>query len=261
MRLRSLVAFSALFVSGSAFAASDVTVSVSQSSTPYVYQSGRYNVTVSNVGNQTANSVSVSITLPTTNTSPQVYVMGTVGSMASGCTRSGAVITCSLGSIRRARSATAWFDLTLPEAAEALDITAVASTTSSENSTSNNSATHTAALNNYAVALTTPDVALNQHCTGTGLTSYYECTLFPSSISDHTITLETDGSVTIHDVGPEYTGFWESLDATHLRVVYYELGVEVAEFEGYGTSTSCWEGLTTFNPDNGYVSPYRVCLQ
>ncbi len=36
-------------------------------------------------------------------------------------------------------------------------------------------------------------------------------------------------------------------------------GAPVANFEGWGVSTDCWEGLTDFG--SAYVSMYQVCVQ
>lgn len=259
MLLRSISAFLLLGVSAPAFAAADLRPTISPPSGTHVYETGRYNVTVSNIGNQSASSASVVIQLPTTNTSPQVYVMGTVGAKSASCTQSGTRLTCTLGTIRKNASSTVYFDIAMPESVNPLVLTATASTTSPENSTANNVASHTAALLNYDVSFSTPVALVHDHCTGTNLSSYYECTLFPSSISSHDATLETDGSISFPaEYGGTFTGNWWSLSADHLAFEYFDGGVLVAEFEGYGVSGSCWEGLTTF-PGSTYVSMYRVC--
>lgn len=260
MTLRLIASLGLLCAATPAFAASDLRTSISGPSGTSVYQNARYTVTVSNTGNQTANSSRVVIQLPATHTSPTVYTMGTLGSRSASCTLSGQTLTCTLGNLRRATSASVYFDIALPENADPLSFTATASTTSSENSTTNNSGSLTPALANFAVSVTTPASLLNEHCTGTNLTSFFECTLFPSSLSSHETTLEAGGVLTFVGAGPEYTGTWTQASADHLAFSYYEYGVLVADFEGYGVSATCWEGLTIF-PGSAYVSPYRVCIQ
>lgn len=260
MLLRLLSVPVLLAVATPALAASDLVTSITPPSGTYVYQTGRYYVTVTNNGNATANSSSVVIQLPVTHTSPQVYVMGTVGAKSASCTTSGTTLSCSLGAISKRRSTSVYFDIAMPESTSALTITATAATTSSENSTANNGASHTASLNNYAVSWSGPATITNDHCTGTTLTSYFECTLFPSSISSHDVIFNTNGTIDFSPVDSSgaYTGTWTQASADHLAFSYYEYGTLVAEFEGWGVSTSCWEGITTF-PGSSYVSPYHVC--
>lgn len=245
-------------LSSTAHAASDLVVSASSASGVYVYDSSRTTFTVSNTGNQNASNVTLTINLPMTGTTPS-YLMGTVGSMSTGCSRSGSVVTCSLGTLRRGRSLSVYVDMTLPYSVDAITFDATAATSSLENSTSNNSVSHDAVLLTYPVSFTGPRDVTNSHCTGTGLVSYYECTLFPSSLSTHDATLNADGSISL-PYGAEYGGSWSQPDATTLIMTYTEYGVIIAEFEGQGVGGDCWEGLTTF-PGSTYVSMYEVCLQ
>ena len=259
MALRTISALFLTMVSLPAFAAADLTTTHTMPSSTLVYASGSYSVTVSNIGNRDASNVTVSIQLPTTHTSPSVYVMGTVGSMSSGCSASGTKINCNLGTIRKAKSSTVTFDMALPWSAAALTFTSTAATTSSENSTANNSDSDAANITYYDLALSGDTDVVNTHCTGTGLTAWYECTLFPSSQSSHDTTLNADGSISI-PLAPDYTGEWLQATPDELWFVYYdETGAQVAEFLGNAVDgTSCFEGLTTF-PGSTYVSPYQVC--
>lgn len=248
-----------LAASSTALAAADIRPSVTAPSGVYVYEAGRYDVVVSNVGNKTAQNVTLTVQLPETNTSPSVYVMGTLGAKSASCTQSGTHLTCALGSINRASSKSVYFDLALPESADDLVIDASVTTTSAESNTSNNSDSLTAALYNYEVSVTAPVTVSNDHCTGTNLSSYYECSLFPSSISSHDVDFADDGTISFPLYGVEYSGLWWQDSADHLAFEYYELGTLIAEFEGWGVSEGCWEGITTF-PGSSYLSPYHVCL-
>lgn len=238
----------------------DLTTTITPPATPYVYASAKYTVSVYNAGTATANGSSVVIQLPVTATTT-VSVMGVLGAKSSSCTQSGTKLTCTLGSITKKKTSSVYFYIALPESEAALVTTATASTTSTESSTSNNGASLTASLNNYTVSFTGPEDFTNDHCTGTAsLTSYYECVLYPSSISTHNSTFNADGSIYLPDA-PDYTGTWSQPTADALVFSYFdETGALVAEFEGYGVSATCWEGITTF-PSSTYESPYRVCVQ
>ena len=110
------------------------------------------------------------------------------------------------------------------------------------------------------VAVSAGDGAYIEHCTGTGLTAFYECTLFPSSITWHEHVFGPSGTLTIPEA-PDYTGTWSQPAPNRLVFRYYdETNALVATFDGLGVDEGCFEGLTTF-PDSEYVSPYSVCLQ
>ena len=105
-----------------------------------------------------------------------------------------------------------------------------------------------------------PVLMNNRHCTGTGLTAWYECTLFPSSISSHQAEFHDDGTITIPGE-PDYSGQWTvttTVDGNFLEFYYEDPSGVVAEFEGWGADAACFEGLTTF-PGSSYVAPYEVC--
>lgn len=244
-----------------ALAAADIRVTLPAPAPAYVYSTSEFDVTVSNIGNRSANNVVVTIDLPATNTSPQVYVMGTLGPLDPRCTRSGTVLTCNLGTVARNTTTVIGVDIALPQADEVLEIAASATTSSVENSLANNSAIAAANLLNYAVTVSPGDVGHNEHCTGQNLTSFFECLLFPSSLSSHDIEFLAGGLIAIPGE-PAYTGTWSQPngDTRVLEVTYEEIGVGVvAEFVGYGTNGSCFEGITTF-PGSAYVSPYEVCI-
>lgn len=251
---------SMLALSTSAFAAADLRVTNTPApATTMVYDTGRWTVQVSNIGNKNAYNVTLNIQLPETHTSPQVYVMGVVGAKSSTCTQTGTDINCVLGTINRSTSKTVYFDIDLPESAAALTVVSTATTTSAQNSTTNDVDTDDAALTYYEPALTTfPTTAFVDHCTGTGLTAYYECTLFPSSISSHEHIFESGGIISFSSAYPTgYAGTW-SVSGEYLYLEYTYLGLTEATFVGRGVSANCWEGLTDFG--STYVSPYSVCF-
>ncbi|MCP4807559.1 MAG: hypothetical protein GY913_15230 [Proteobacteria bacterium] len=212
--------------------------------------------TVENTGNKTARSVEIVIELPETNTSPTVYVMGDVGSSHKKCSQSDTEIVCNFNSIKKGKSKTVWVDIALPWSADAIEFTADASTSSSESSTSNNDDTDVAEMAYIDTVLSGGESTTNSHCSGTGLTAFYECTLFPSSVMDHTAVLEGDWSISFPDFAG-YGGTWWQDSDDHLAFEYTYGGSVVAEFEGNGGD--CFEGLTTF-PGSSYVAPYEVCI-
>lgn len=257
------------------------------SSTPYVEQTARYQVQVRNLGKKNASGVSLTIQLPKTATSPQVYIMGTLGARDGRCalggatgTANGTKLICNLGTINRnGGAAVVYFDIAFPEKTGDLVIDASATTTTlPEPDTGNNSESQTVALLYPDVPVNPTRGATNRHCTGQGITAFHECTLFPSSIASHGVTFLPDGSISITGE-PGYTGRWTQPAANRLEFRYYltsncdTFGVcsnPEAEFSGRGVSsgaTNCFEGLTRFPDANGpggyspYVAPYEVCLQ
>lgn len=262
MILKTFVALALLSLAPSAMAAADLTTSITTSpSTALVYSTARYTVTVSNIGNKNATSSTVRINLPATHTSPQVYVLGVLGAKSASCTQTGTRLDCALGTINKNASASVFFDIALPVSTTPFVFTATAATNVAENSTANNAASRTASQSFFATTVSGPVTMTNSHCTGTGLTSYYECTRFPSSIATHQATFNLDGSIVIPGE-PTFSGQWTvtaTPSGSFLEFYYEELGAGVVlEFEGWGSSATCFEGLSTF-PGSTYVSPYRVC--
>lgn len=229
-----------------------------------VYATGHYQVTVLNTGNQNAASASLAIQLPATHTSPQVYVMGNLIAQSASCARTGTVLNCNLGQIKRNKSVTVFFDIQLPESAAPLTFTAVAST-AGEADPPDNTATHDATLSYPDVTAGPSGLAVNQHCTGTGLTAWFECTKFPSSITSHNVDMLPGGTIDfLGQGGGTYTGTWAVSGGTPLQrsvltFSYYDSGNLVASFTGRGVDGNCFEGLTIFVPPP-YVAPYRVCF-
>lgn len=258
-KLSSLVGLACFLAAAPALAAADLRVTIPAPAPQLVHDSTHYGVTVANIGNQSAAGVVLTITLPATHTSPTKYVMGTLSGVDVRCTAAGTKLTCALGSVAKNTSKTVVFDIALPESSEAMTVSASAATSSSESNLTNNSASNVAAQLHYAVAIADGDLGHNRHCTGTGLTSFFECELFPSSLSAHDVVFNGDGTLSIIDA-PEYSGVWTQDTPESLAFTYFDQdGVAVAEFVGYGTDPGCFEGVTVF-PGSTYVSPYEVCI-
>lgn len=265
MFVRTLTVLATLLAAPAAFANADLSTSMTVNTSPMLtYSTARYTVKVSNIGNKNASNCAVSIALPATHTSPQVYVLGVLGAKSTSCTQSGTTLNCTLGTINKNTFKSVFFDIALPVSSAPFVFTATASTTSAQNSTANDTATRTAVESYYATPVNAspgnPVTMHNRHCTGTNLTAWLECTFFPSSISAHDALFHDDGSITIPQA-PGYGGQW-TLTATssgNFLEFYYDDGTDVvAEFEGWGADANCFEGLTAF-PNSSYVSPYEVC--
>jgi hypothetical protein len=260
MIIRPVLAGLAVFLFATpVLAAADVRVQIQPPAPEYVYDTTFYDIVVSNTGNKRADNVQLVIDLPETNTSPTVHVMGTTSAIDPRCGWAGTQLVCNLGNLPRNAATTVSFGIALPQADEELAVTATASSSSSEDTLANNSDTDVAPLLNYAVAVSAGEFAHNRHCTGQGLTSFFECELFLGSISEHDIEFLAGGELGI--VGePGYTGSWSQPTPTSLVFTYEEIGGGVvAEFEGHGVNANCFEGITTF-PGSQYVSPYEVCI-
>lgn len=261
MRFTSvLFCLATLSMSAPAFGAADLKVTVPAPAAVNVYSPTSYAVKVQNIGNVKADNISLTVTLPLTHTSPTAYVMGTLSAIDTRCVKSNNKLVCSLGSLNNNKSTTVTFKIALPEANEVLKVTASATTTSSETVLTNNSATDIPALTNYSYSVPGGSYVTNEHCTGTNLTSYFECTLFPSSIMQHDTILNGDGSVTVVDDPINYYGTWSQPVPNQLNMQYFDSqGTLLADFVGYGTPNQCFEGITIF-PGSSYVSPYHVCF-
>lgn len=259
--IRLLAAASILLGAVSAHAAADIEVEFTPPAGVEVYETGRYTVRIANTGDAQAKNVKAYIQLPETGTSPQVYLMGTLGALHRQCQAiSDTILECNFGRVKAGRAKTRWFELALPAVRGPIDFVVEARTTSNESSTANNALSQTVSPAAIATPVGAPRVAVNRHCTGQGLTAFFECTLFPSSISSHQITLEADGSITFANGAPGYTGAWQQPWPEALYFTYSNNGQIAAAFSGVGVGGDCFEGLTVF-PGSAYVAPYEVCLQ
>lgn len=253
-----------LFLFGSpALAASgaNLGVGITPPSSVHVYESGAYTVRVDNTGTKNASSVVLTIDLPETHTSPSVYILGTLGSYSPTCTLAGTRLSCALGTINRNAWKSVTFNIALPYSTAPLDIEATATTTTLDTNPANNHLLYTATPSTYAVPVSAPVSMVNSHCTGTGLTSYYECELFPSSIASFDSVLETDGSVTLVGAPAGYTGEWTQTGADSLLIQYFEDGLLSASLDARSVDAGCYEGAMTFYPASPYLAMYQVCPQ
>ncbi len=223
-----------------------------------VYQAGTYGVTVLNNGKKSAFGTKVVINLPATSTSPTVHVLGQLSGLASGCTLAGTKLTCQLGTLAKGATVTKTFNFAGAYSSAPMVISASSSTTTYENDLSDNNASKTLALATISTAVVTGVEVPHEHCTGTNLTSYYECELYPSSISVHHATFLAGGGISITGQGT-YSGSWWQSSPDRLQFQYFEGPDLAATFDGRGVGGGCFEGLTTF-PGSSYVSPYQICF-
>lgn len=237
--------------------AADLRTTMSAPATTPVGTAARYTVTVSNTG-ASASAAQLVVDLPRTNTSPTVHVMGDVANVSSGCVRSGTTLSCSLGSIARNRTRSVSFDLTLPYSTTPLNVGATASSATPERTPVDNVATRTAQQTFTSPVVAAPQAIRNTLCTGTGLTSFFECTLYPSSQQTHDVTFLPGGEIDLSAQGAGYGGSWTA-SGTDLTFTYTEDGVPVGTFVGKGTAESCWEGRMTFPGATAYSAMYQVC--
>lgn len=246
--------------SAEAAAAADLGVSISAPSGTHVYENGTYTVTVGNTGNRNASSVVLTIDLPETNTSPTVHVMGTLASVPAGCSQSGTRLTCNLGTVNKGTSKNVAFTIALPYSSAPLVFDLAATTTTADSNPANNDLSFVATPALYDVPVSAPRDAVNSHCTGTNLTSYFECQLYPSSISSFDSVLETDGSITIVGGPPDTWGEWTQTGSDSLLIEYFDGAGLIGSLDARGVDGDCYEGPMSF-PGSSYVAIYEVCLQ
>jgi len=215
-------------------------------------------VTVDNNGRRDAKDVSIAIALPETATSPTTHVMGLVSNVDSACWEDGTLIKCIVGTVAAGSSTSVSFDIALPESANDLEFYASTGSSTSDANTADNETDDIATVLYPDLVISSAVDVVNRHCTGTDLSAFFECELYPSSISSHPITLESDNSVTIGAAG--YTGSWSQPSDDTLWFEYVYAGQQRLEFFGHAVDGDCFEGLSIF-PGTGYVAPYEVCIQ
>jgi hypothetical protein len=271
--LRLVASLPLLLTASTAFAAPAPNLAVQITPPPGatpVYSTGTYTVRVSNIGTKDSGAVTLTIQLPKTGTSPQVSIMGNLISYTpSTCYLGGAVGTdagtrliCNFPTVKKNKFKDVTFQIQFPEKTGNLVTTATAAITSgtADSNPLNNSASVTANLSYYANPIPLDVDVENKHCTGTGLTAFFECMCFPGSMSAHRTQFHDNGAglrtISFPDY-PDYSGVWD-LNGAVLTFSYIdENGFVVANFSGRGVPGGAFEGLTTF-PGSTYVSPYRV---
>jgi hypothetical protein len=236
-------------------------VLLSGPSSVQVYSPYLFAVNVKNIGGSTAVAVRVIVDLPETATSPQKYVLGTVSGIDPRCQLVSRKLNCLLGDLTKSGTGQTkefTFNLALPVSTRSLQIKATASTTT---------APEADPLNNAATLTPTPAYASNQlasatvlvsRCTGTGLSSFFECALFPDSQTHLVWSLNVDLTITYNG---RFIGTWDQFASPQQLHFVLTGGSSSAEFSGFASSNTCFEGLTTFTPQSNYVSPYKVCVQ
>lgn len=262
MKKLALLSLPVFLFSMSANAAStaNIGVSLTAPSGTHVYESGTYSLQVNNTGNRNASNVLLDIQLPETNTSPTVHIMGDLGSYSSTCNLSGTALTCSLGTINKGSSKTVSFAISMPYSSAPLVIDANATTSTPESNYGNNSLIYTATPLTYNVPIGAPLAVANRHCTGQNLTSFFECALYPSSISSFDSVLEADGSVTIAGAPPGTVGTWTQTAPDALHIEYADLDGPIGTLDARGVDGGCYEGPMTF-PGSAWVAIYEICPQ
>lgn len=263
--LSSFLAGGILFVSGTsvAFAApnADLQIQLQGPSSVSISTPTTYTVTVKNLGPATTNNIQTSVTFPLTDTSPTVHILGNVAGIDQRCSIVSRKLVCSLGTLKKSKSVSFTFTYNAPVSTKSLQMTAAITGSSVTDPNSGNNQMSFVPSLAYPTRAITAATVENSHCTGTNLTSYFECALYPSSIASHVTTLNGDTSITFSE--PGYTGNWSQNAAkTTLFFEYFDGAGKIAEFNGFAINGSnCFDGLTTFFPATTYVSPYRVCIQ
>lgn len=253
-----MMAFAAFGVSASP-APADLSVEVRGPNRSFVYTPYVYRVRVENVGGTRAENAKVNVDLPLTATSPQVHVLGRISSIDTKCQLVNNRLECDLGRIKPGKRKTVKFTYVLPVTTRSLSFTA--NSTADVDANSNNDSDTKVLIPKYqANVILAPQPVTNFHCTGSpALTSFYECEVSPTSVTDHPTTLNADGTISF--AVPNYTGTWFQPNSKELKFTYEANNTTILEFHGYAISSTCFDGLSTFPTNQNYVSPYRVCFQ
>lgn len=234
------------------------------SSTPVVESPYQYTTRVQNIGGQTATGVVVTVEFPLTNTSPSQYILGKLTGIQPGCNVVSNKLVCNIGNLtpNQIEDVTFTFEFQVSTNSPTLTSTATTTTPNEQNAT-NNTKDKTLTVR-YPNNVISGGSYLVTSCSGRGLTSFYECELFPSSQQSFALDLNLGGTLTVPQA-PGYFGFWDQNDPPANKTLHFTIdgggGTEV-EFNGFATSGSCFEGITDF-PGNtsGFNAAYRVCEQ
>lgn len=222
-------------------------------------------VSVQVVNNGTRNTTvpwTLTVQLPKTNTSPQVFTMGTLGSLPAGCVGSGTKFTCTYNQAlpRFGGSLTVPFTMTMPYSVSPLTFTASANAQNNDELTLNTASVN--ALQTFVTPAAPPAPATLTSCTGSNLTSFYECTLFSGATRQLSIVMTATGSLEYYSptgaLIASAGGTW-SVSGSQLTLNITSNGQPAATFVGQGTTPSCWEGKATFIPTSTYMAMYKVC--
>ena len=114
-----IVGVMCFLAAGPALAAADLRVVIPAPAAQYVYANTQYGIAVSNIGNQSAAAVKLTVDLPATHTSPTKYVMGSLAAVDSRCALAGTRLTCTIGTLAKGKSTTVSFALAFNTAVKA----------------------------------------------------------------------------------------------------------------------------------------------
>lgn len=261
--ISTLAVVPVLLAAAPALAASqpNLVVTVTPPAAPQVNTYGRYVARVTNTGNRNATGVTLTIALPATHTSPQVFVMGNLANVDGRCALGGTTLTCTLnGLARNGGSTDVGFDLKLPYSTASLDVTYTANPIAGDANPANNTLATTVAPAPIATPITTDLHLQHDHCTGTGLTSWFECAAFPSSISGFAADYAFVGQSISIPGEPTFGGTWSQAGGfDRLQVTFTDNGTPVGSIDARGVGNGCFEGPMTFSPPSPYLAIYRIC--
>ncbi|MGE3466126.1 MAG: hypothetical protein AB7J13_04275 [Pyrinomonadaceae bacterium] len=233
------------------------------SSSPFVESPYQYTTRVKNVGNQTAANVVMTVEFPLTNTSPNKFILGKLSGLQPGCSVASNKLVCAVGNVVPNQQVDVSFTFEFQVATTAPTITATATTTSSNEQNQNNNSKAKTVSPRYRNNVVSGGSYLVTSCTGRGLTSFYECELFPSSQQSFGIDLNPGGTILVPQA-PGYFGFWDQNGQPSNRNLHFTIdgggGTEV-EFTGFAVSGNCFKGLAEFPGQTTYNAAYRVCEQ
>jgi hypothetical protein len=262
MIARTMLAGVAIFLFATPVLASpDLEVDIAPPPLVYAYEYTDYEIAVTNVGSNDVVGITLSIDLPETDT-PQVEVLGIVGDMDPRCTASGTQIVCSLGTIGAGKTEYPWFVLALPWANGVLDVTATATSSAADTTAASNTDTEVGAPAYYDVQVL-PGLAPTDACLPVwphGYSSYFECTIQPGLSMYGYWSIAANGDIWLDDVPGVVGSWWQP--ASNRLVYTYDHGSAihgVEQFEGWGTSPRCFEGLSSYSV-SGVTHPRTICF-
>lgn len=233
---------------------------------PLVESPYQYTTRVKNTGNQTAQNVTLTVQFPLTNTSPNKHILGKLSAIQVSqgtCSVVSNKLVCNFGNLGNNQTRQVTFTFEFQVATTLPTLKSTATTTSTNEVNPANNTLSTTPTVRYPDNIITGGPYLVTSCTGTALTSFYECELYPSSQQSFVMDLNLGGTLAIPQA-PGYYGFWDQNSQPSNKTLHFTIeggsGTEVI-FNGFATSGSCFEGIATFPQSPTHNAAYRVCEQ
>jgi hypothetical protein len=201
-----------------------------------------------NHGSNKARSVEVTIDLP---------LEGSLASIDSSCSVSGAQAVCSQGTMNAGDSGQISVSWTAPMANTVLDFDAEISTSSSEGSTADNTAGASIAVTQATLVLSGGETFYLSGCMDTSPVTFADCSTLGTPYAEQ-LTLNGDGTITANTTA---NGFWSQPNDYSLEYLFAEPGTNylLSYFQAKAVDSDCFEGIVVYSQAAAFGA-FRMCM-